>query len=304
MAINIYRALGALLVVAGLMTADSATACPCGCGAVNAQVMYPGENWRFALTVSHDSGFAPVSADGRLGSESSPTSRQTLTLGLARSFSDSLSATISLPMEINYHPDAASHGGFSDPSLSLRYSLLQQTIAEPLLPGLQLFATLKPSLAKSLYDQPIHEYQMDIHGNGLNEGVAGLDVWYDLSEWKLGVQQNLILPMTRINEGSAGTSQAFTPGLGAKLAVSAGYNWIGAGQLLGIIEQELRQPNKISGKEIPRSRVRVNNFGVAATVAAGPRRSIGINLKRTAAFGSNQNTTRADSIAIFYMAAI
>lgn len=293
-----------LVILTGILVYTQAQACPCGCGAVNAQVMYPGETWRFATSMTHDHGFAAVDAEGHVGTESSPETRQTLTLGLARAFTDTVSGTLSIPFEVNRHSQEGSDAGMSDPSVSVRNSVYQQSFVDPWVPGIQVFGTFKPSWAKSIYDDPESEHQMDIHGNGFQEWVAGVDFWYDLTVWKLGFQQSLIAPQQRAVKSIDGSSRTLNPGLGEKSAFSAGYNWIGQGQLLAVVEQELRQPLELAGAEIPDSEKRVQNVGLVGSMQAGVRQTIGINYKRTAAFGTNRNTSRADSYGIYMMKAI
>lgn len=295
-----------LFIMAFLMLCFSRTAqaCPCGCGAVNAQVMYPGESWRFASTLTHDLGFATVDAYGKVGSESSPETRQTLTLGLARAFTESLSGTFSLPIETNRHSDEGTNTGLSDPSISLRYTAFQQNFATPYLPGVQVFATYKHAVAKSIYDDFESEHQLDIHGNGLHEYVAGIDVWYDLSSWKAGLQQSVIAPQRRTIESVDGSKRTLQPGMGGKTALALGYNWIARGQLLANVEREIREPLTIEENSIAKSEKIVHSAGLVGSLPAGPRQTLGASYKKTAAFGRNQNTSRADSYSLYFMKAI
>ncbi len=297
---NVFIAIATFLI----WISSTAQACPCGCGAVNAQVMYPGESWRFASTLTHDLGFATVDAYGKVGTESSPETRQTLTLGLARAFTESFSGTFSLPIETNRHSDEGTNTGLSDPSISLRYTAFQQNFATPYLPGVQVFATYKHAVAKSIYDDFESEHQLDIHGNGLHEYVAGIDVWYDLSSWKAGLQQSVIAPQRRAIESVDGSHRSLEPGRGDKSALAFGYNWIGQGQLLANVEREIREPLAIEGSRIANSEKIVHSTGLVGSLPAGPRQTLGASYKKTAAFGRNQNTSRADSYSLYFMKAI
>tara|TARA_B100001094_G_C18114013_1_gene762878 strand:- start:301 stop:1098 length:798 start_codon:yes stop_codon:yes gene_type:complete len=265
--------------------------------------MNPGETWKWSLGLTRDTDFQVVAYDGIAGRDPGPTEKDTLTISMARAISDRFSATLSLQGHRNSRPLEESRYSIGDPSLSGRLTLLQQTFVKPLVPQIQAFATYKQSVAKSVYDKGVESRGMDVHGNGLSEFVAGLDLWWGMESIKFGLAQTMIMPLER-DFARDEFRTTITPGLGMKTTMSGGYNVIGLGTVLLSLDREERLPLAIDGELKAASEVLVHSMTVTGSYRVGPLQTAGITWKRTAAFSINRNTTRAQSISLGFMEAM
>ena len=281
----------------------TALGCPCGCGAVNAQVMNPGESWRFATSVAMDTGFETIDFRGHASDDVGPEVKNTFTLGVARAFSRDFSGTLTLQSHRNSHSEEVDNYSIGDPSVSLRWTAYSQSFVRPYIPQLQVFGTYKHPVAKSTYDQDYGMRQMEIHGNGLAELVGGVDVWWGMDSLKYGVTQSLIKPLKRRFTLDSGDLEV-DPGLGYKTSLSGAYNMMAVGTVLVSIDREAREPLHINGVKRDDSEILVHSGSVMGSLKVGFMRTVGLTYKRTAAFAENRNTTRAHSVTVSYMEAL
>lgn len=285
-----------------LLSSGKLLACPCGCGAINAQVMAPGESWKYALGLSNDSGFKTVKSDGELGADTGPKTKNTLSFAIARSLNQSLSTTLTLQLHQNRHPNENSDYAVGDPSFSLRYTALRQSFVNPFIPQIQLFSTYKHPVAKSNRGEVDREYQMDVHGNGFAEMVGGVDLGFEMTNFKYSFSEMLIYPFERkfTNEGYTTKVQQ---GWGHKESLSVGYNFIAVGTLVFSVDREARAKLQVNNKNVHDSEVLVHSATASGNYRVGMQKTVGLAFKRTAAFSNNKNTTRADSITLSFMQA-
>lgn len=280
----------------------NSNACPCGCGAVNPQVMYPGEDFKFYGSVTQDSQFETVRKDGTTGESGGPHATETYTLSLAKALSGNTSFSFALPIKRNTHDDSDSNSAMSDPSLSIRHTAYQQTFVSPLIPQVQFFSSYKHPVARSIYDGSEEENQMDIHGNGFSEFVPGIDLWFGMTDYKLGLAQVLIYPFERKFQNEDFEID-IEPGLGEKTSLTLGYALQGTGQALMTIDRETRRELKVNRVEIADSDVAVNSASLTTSLRVGPRMTAGLGIKKTAALGQNKNTTRGTGVTVSYIQA-
>ncbi len=289
-----------LLLLLGILFGTDARACPCGCGAVNAQVMYPGESWKLGASVSHDRDFETVDSRGSTGIDGGADYRDTFQFTASRSIAGSISGSMVGQVHRNALETGDDSYSLGDPSFGLRGALYQTSFVRMWLPQVDLFATTKYPFAKSQYD-PVEP--VEIHGNGLVENVLGVDLWYGMTPFRGGLTQSFIIPMSRTFEYEE-FKTIVDPGLGWKGAVSVGYNKMTLGTIMAVFSREERAALKINGKSVSNSGVVANNAQLITSFQVGPRRSLAIQIQRTAAFGNNKNTTRANSLGMSYVVAL
>jgi hypothetical protein len=254
--------------------------------------MYPGESWKYSVAATRQSGFEAVDAAGERGTDAGPTFRDTLALSLSKAVTPRLSVTGVLPFEQNLHPDAESDRALADPTLAARWSALPGDFSAPWRPEIAATAAFKKGLAKSLRETE-DEHAMDVHGNGYDEVAAGFDLFWGMTAAKLGVSAQALVPLERTIDGVT-----TRPEPGARSALAVGYGWMGTGQLLAVVEREAQGALVVDGETVDDSERTANATRVVGTLAAGPRRTIGVTWKRTAAFGGNKNTTRSDGVSV------
>lgn len=277
--------------------------CPCGCGAVNPQVMYPGESFKLALSLNRDSSFKTINSDGDISSEYGPDVRDTFTIAAAKAFTNTLSSTISIPIQTNRRKNQGSTTGLSDPTISMRWTALPQSFTNPYIPQVQVFTSYKHSFARSMSESR-QEYFMDVFGNGYSEMVPGIDLWWGMEEAKFGFSQVAILPFDS-EVVLDGTDEIYTrnEGKALKSTFLAGYNFIGTGYVIGSYDFEKREEPTKDGKKIDGEDKLINSLGLSTSLKVGFKKTVGVAWRRTAALLKNKNTTRADSVAFSYMEA-
>ncbi len=179
--------------------------------------------------------------------------------------------------------------------------LLAQSFDKEWLPQVQAFTSYKHSFSRSIYDSQ-EDWQMDVHGNGFHEVVPGIDFWYGMSSIKAGLTQTLIVPLKKKID-LADEQVTLTPGIGHKTSLTGGYNYPGKWQILAGLEKETRRNIRLGNVELKDSDKIVHSVTSTMTYAVAMRQTLGVNYKRTAAFFSNKNTTRADSYTLSYLRA-
>jgi hypothetical protein len=299
----VFKIIRSLIATLIAVSSSLSSACPCGCGAINPQVLEPGEKWKYAVGVTNDSNFEVVKKNGELGRDGGPETVKTMTFAVARAVDDSLSTTVSLLAHQNTHSEEESDYSTGDPSVSVRWTALPQTFARPWSPKIQLFSTYKQSFARSANDGSERTHQMDIHGNGFSEFVPGVDIWFGMTAIKMGISQILIVPLEKKFTNDS-YSVTVKPGAGERTTVSIGHTLVGFGTIVGSVDRETRQRMQVNKEEIEDSETLVNSLTIATSFKAGFRKTVGFSFKRTAALATNKNTTRADSMTMAYMQAL
>lgn len=292
---NILVGIGFLLISA------QALACPCGCGAVNPQVMYPGESMKIALGITRNAGYRDLLDDGEQVRGGGPDIIDTMTIGIGKSITQDISVSIALPIQTNRDPAEGTNTALSDPSFSVRYTALPQSFTEPLVPQVQLFATYKPSIAKGI-DESERFKQMDVFGNGYSEFVPGIDLWWGMEKAKFGLGQMYIIPIDR-DRKVGGRTYKQNDGFALRTILQGAYNFPGIGYLIAGLEREDRNAKTRDGNKIDGTEKTLNNINLAGSYKVGFRKTLGLAWRRTAALFDSKNSTKADAVTFSYMQA-
>lgn len=290
-----------LIIVGLLLMTFKAYACPCGCGAVNPQVMYPGESMKLAVGFTRNAGYRDVQSNGDQVRTAGPDAIDTMTLSIGKAIADDLSVSVSIPIQTNRDAQEGVNTGLSDPSFAVRYTALPQSFTEPLIPQVQVYATYKPSIGKGLNESERFK-QMDVFGNGYQEFVPGVDLWWGMAKAKFGLGQMVIVPFDR-KQKMGGREVNHNEGLALRTTVQAAYNFPGIGYISGGIEREGRSAQTEDGEKLQGTEKTTNNLQLSTSYKVGFRKTLGLAWRRTAALFDNKNTTRADAVTFSYMQA-
>lgn len=287
------------LLVAGIgINASSALGCAsCGSGGDDPMILYPNERNKLYFGLSRSSNFQNVDSDGALSTAGGPEVKEAATLSYGHGFTPRSFATITLPFMRNVLGDSAETSP-GDPSLAGRYTLVMQSMAEPLVPQVQVVAGYKYAQATSIHDSKELKTQIDVFGTGFSEAKAGVDVWYGQSDVKLGAAHTIIAPQERSFDGVS-----YQPGIGHRSTLSVGYS---VGILKGTIgaNRERRGALRVDGVEQGSSKLVNNSAFVTAELMATSMDIVRMTVARQAAFGKNQNTARSNALSIAYMRSI
>lgn len=290
-----------LIIVGLLLMTVKAYACPCGCGAVNPQVMYPGESMKIAVGLTRNAGYRDVLSGGEQVRAAGPDTIDTMTLSVGKAITNDVSVSVAIPIQTNRDAEEGANTGLSDPSFSIRYTALPQSFTEPLIPQVQVYATYKPSIGKGI-DESERYKQMDVFGNGYHEFVPGVDLWWGMAEAKFGLAQMFIAPIERTRK-IGGKTVRHHDGYAFRTIAQTAYNFPGIGYITGGVERESRNAKSREGKSIEGTEKTTNNLQVSGSYKIGFRKTVGLAWRQTAAFGDNKNTTKADALTFSYMQA-
>lgn len=281
-----------------LLSQEVAFACPCGCGAASPEVMYPGEEWKYSLALQQQSGFTTIDAAGESGSSSGPDSKNILTLAMTRALNLRTSITGTVPLQRNSRQGEASNQAIGDPTVSGRYTIYLPDFVAASWPTTQITAALKWAQAKSLRETE-DEFLLDVHGNGFNEATSGIEAFWGMYPIKGGIGAVGIYSQPRTFD-----EITYQPGPGYRVFVQSGYAWMGYGQIMVVAERETLGTLQVDGVGIADSAKAANNLTANGSLKVGEKKTGGISLKRTAAFGGNRNTIRSDLVTFSYAVAI
>lgn len=291
-----------ILVTIGLLLMSiKAYACPCGCGAVSPQVMYPGESMKIAVGYTRNAGYRDVLSNGDQVRTAGPDAIDTMTFSIGKSIADDVSVSVAIPIQTNRDAEEGANTGLSDPSFAVRYTAVPQSFTEPLLPQVQVHATYKPSIGKGLEESERYK-QMDVFGNGYQEFVPGVDLWWGMAKAKFGLAQNIIVPLDRTKK-VGGRNVRYNDGLALRTTVQAAYNFPGVGYIQAGLEREGRNAKSMDGEDLKGTEKTTNNLQLSTSYKVGFRKTLGLAWRRTAALFDNKNTTRADAVTFSYMQA-
>ena len=276
-------------------------ACPCGCGSVFPLSLYPGETWKYRIGLSRQFFQDYVHADGTVGQDiSSPATTDTVQLSVARALRENLSVFMSLPIERNSHPDARSHGGISDPSIGVRWTLNPYQAAQVYRPQVALHMAYKQKIANSLDDASEAEVPyLGVHSNGWNEIIPGVDLLFHWNAWSLSGSQAFILRPMKVKLAGEDTV-SYRSGLGNRSILSAAYTFYGYGQLSGGLEREYFARSSQDGRKLPDSQVKRYAAFLTSQVRVGTRQTVEMGLRRSGFDEQNQNTPRYVMITVGY----
>lgn len=271
----------------------------CGSGGDDPLVLYPNETQKVYAGVARTSAFQNVGNNGALASAGGPETKEALTFAYGHAWDRRTFATITAPVLRNVRGKDA-RASFGDPSIAVRYTAVMTQIAEPWIPQVQLSLGYKDGRSRSIHESEDLKTLLDVFGSGFSEAKAGADIWYSQSMVMVGLAHTVIAPVGRDFGG-----EHYQPGVGGRTTVSFGALW--GDKLLKTTagaNRDARGPLVIADIEQPKSAQINNSLFMTADWFQDPASTIRLSMARQAAFGANQNTARAASVALAYMRAI
>ena len=290
------RRLVAPLLVGLLLASSQSFACAsCGSGGDDPLILYPNEVDKIYVGFARATAFKNVDADGRFSTSGGPTAKDTLTLAYGHGLSPRAFVTGTLPWLRNSRQEAT-QTSLGDPSLAARYALVMASIAEPLMPQVQILVGYKQSMTHSIHDSVDLKTQLDVFGTGFSEAKLGVYVWFGQLEWLAGAAFNLIKPLPHTYDGVR-----YEPGLASRSTVTVGYvfspackttfgaNLVARGSLRGdgVVQTDSEQLN--------------HSVFLTQDWLISPVESWRLSLSRQAALGANKNTARSDGVSLAYL---
>lgn len=291
-----------LLVLVLSMAAAQALACACGCGAVNPVVLDPGQKAKVSLALRHNRDYTTVTDKGRAGPDGGPATRTVMDLAAAAAVTDNLSIGLSLPLQENRHGDRSDRSP-GDPAVGMRWGVYRGHFAKPWLPRTDLHLTWKQAMARSWHDGARRRNDLDLHSNGYDEVLPGVDLWWGMFAWQGGLSLTGILPRER-QAPDDGPYERIRPGQGGRLTLSGGYTLAGTGTLLLLADREERGRLHLDGEPAPGPGVLAHGLALVAGLRTGTQQTVGLQIRRDAAILANRNTTRSNSVTLSFMQAI
>lgn len=285
-----------LVIVCALGAATQASACAsCGSGGEDPMILYPWEQWKAYIGIARTGDIESLDQNGQAVPAYQVTTRNTTTVSMGHSFSQRFFMTGTGNYIVNRRDDY-DRSSWGDPLLAARYTALQQTMANDWIPQVQLLASYKTGQATSKYDQ-IDPAGLDIFGNGLPEGRAGIDIWHGMNNWKGGVAQTVTMPIG-VRDTDFGKVE---PGVTYRSTLSLGHSVGENAKVVGGINREQTTKLKIDGA--PQDSSDTLSYGFFAYADATVERSSNIRFtwSKTSAFATSRNGTRSQTFAMAVM---
>jgi hypothetical protein len=285
-----------VFIVGIYFSASIAIGCAsCGSGGDDPLILYPNERLKFYAGVSQISHFKNVDPDGSLSTAGGPTSKQSLTTAGGFGFNPRSFMTLTIPFLQN------SRGGnyrtsAGDPSVAGRYTIVMQSIDEPVLPQVQLIYGYKHAHSRSLRESRELKTQMDVFGTGFSEVRTGADVWFGITRVKPGISLLAVKPLNRSFNG-----RWYEPSFSSRLTGSIGYSTQDNLRFTAGTNREQRGITRVDGT--PQSNTQQLNHSAFITsdwMMTG-QQSMRLSISRQAAYGKNYNTAQSDSVSLAYM---
>ncbi len=280
-------------------------ACPCGCGSISMLSLYPSETWKVQASLTRDLYQGYTDQDGHKSLDLSPEVRDSLSIAVARRLAERLSLVLKVASQRNFHKDFGGHFGWEDPSLGLRFTVIQQNFIDVWMPQIDMTFLYKHPVGTSIDDSPdLSFHGIQIHGNGFKEYGPGVEItWNLLSSWSFGVGQSVIFKVPK--NGVRGDEKVFKePGLSYFSTVTSGYTFLGTGQLLGFWEYERRFANAEDSVRIPNSDSVRNGVGITGHLRVGTLNTISLTLRQAGDVFLNKNTPRDFSMTSSFTTAL
>lgn len=294
----IRAALIAALAIAAatISSSRSSYACAsCGSGGDDPLILYPNERFKAYLGLSHANVVANINPDGSTASPGGIENKQALTLAGGVGFTPRSFATLTIPMLRNVGSNA-SRTAIGDASIAGRYTLVMQSIDEPLVPQVQLTYGYKHSYARSLYESRELKTQLDVFGSGFSDVRLGADIWLGMPVIKPGVALHLAKALPAKMHGVS-----YEPGLVTRATLSVGYMPTDMWRLTVGINRDQRDVVSVDGRELSNTEQLNHSAFVTSDYMFDLQTSLRLSLSRQAALFANANTARIDNFAAAYM---
>lgn len=292
---NITKYFAASLFVLSLAETRAWSCASCGSGGDDPLILYPNEWLKVFLGLSQISHFKNVDPDGSTSTAGGPEVKQNMTTAVGYGFSPRSFTTLTLPYMRNVLGDRA-QTSFGDPSIAGRYSVILQSIDEPMIPQVQVLVGYKHAVARSLRESKELKTLLDVFGTGFSEMKLGIDIWFGITRLKPGVSHSYSLPLKRSFDGLT-----YEPGLVSRTTISLGYNWLDQWKMTAGINRDQRRALKIDGIEQKNSAQLNHSVFLTSDFMLTSEDSVRASVSRQAALANNYSTSMSDTVAAAYM---
>lgn len=225
----------------------------CGSGSENPLILWPNESFKTYLGFSASGKFETVDPNGKFGTESGPTARDTLTFAVAKALRQDLFFSWTQPFLQNRLSDSSLRS-FGDPMAALRWSWLLPDFTDPWRPQVQMMVSQKFSHARSLQESSRADL-LDAFGTGIPETKLGVDTFWGMHALKAGFAFAWLFP----DERALGRSTIF-PGNGVRSTVTVGHSVGEKSKVLAGLVRETRQSRRTDGRLVENSQVVANSL--------------------------------------------
>jgi hypothetical protein len=233
--------------------ATPARACAsCGSGTGSPIVLSPNEKAKFYLGLSSDFDFWSYDASGRPGVDSSLHRRfkTTAAAGVALNPRAFVTLTTSYVLNNSKYPEPSRGHGWGDPTVHARYTALQQSLAEPWVPQLQLVVGHRFVGGRSIRDRCNDDNcVVQATGSGTQESELGLDLWSGMTFVKWGLAHSILFPHQRTFAGNV----TFENGQGHQTVLTTGIAEDDLGKINMGLTHTARDNIRVNGARVSRS---------------------------------------------------
>lgn len=277
------------------LTATRAFSCAsCGSGATAPLNLWPHEMSKLYIGLSHHSNFKNVSSEGKVSESLGPREKRALILSYAIRISRKAFASLTLGLGQNTK-DQDERMGVLDPTLSLRYELVQQSFVRPLIPQIQFLLSYLNPLGRPIYESR-EPSQLDVFGSGYQELSAGIDTWFGM--WSIKFGASLIYTYT---QGEKILDRNMDPGDKWTSVLSSAYLWEDSYKtLIGVIS--LQQGKKREeGQVIHQSSKRQQDLFITFETLKLEPANLRLTYTNSGAFGPEKNGIKSQSFTFAVM---
>jgi hypothetical protein len=294
---SISRAVSILapFILAAALTPKAYACASCGSGSDDPLVLWPNEQLKTYVGLSSSGRFETVDTAGRMGRESGPKSRDTLTLAIGKSLRNDLFFTLTLPVQQN-RLEGRSLRSLGDPMVAARWSWLLPDFTEPLQPQVQLMAYYKFAHSRALQETERLDL-LDTFGTGIPETKLGIDTFWGQSALKGGLAIAALFPAER----TLGRSQVF-PGNGLKATTTLGISLGGNNKLLAGVVREMREKRRDNGLRVRESEILAHSIFVTLDWSPITRHMLRFTVSDKGRSFTNRNTIASTSASVAWLA--
>jgi hypothetical protein len=278
-----------------LIVSSKAYACAsCGSGSDDPLILWPNEQLKTYVGISSSSRFETVDPNGKIGRESGPTARETLTFAAGKAVRSDLFFTLTFPIQQN-RLNGNSLRSLGDPVLAARWSWLMPEFTEPSRPQIQLMASYKLAHAKALQETRRVDL-LDAFGTGVPELKLGVDAFWGQGPVKGGFALAGLFP----DERRLGRSTVF-PGNGLRATSTLGVSLGADNKLLAGVVRETREERRNDGIRVPQSEVLAHSIFVTLDWVPLPRNMIRFSISDKGRAFENRNMIAASSASLAWL---
>ncbi len=266
----------------------------CGSGGADPVVLNPNESGKFYLGLSHQSGFQDIDRLGNRQKSYGPKQKQSLDLAFAQRLTSRVFASAVMNFGRNvYGPIAESQNG--DASLNVRANAMQQNIAEPWIPQLQILLGHRFALGRSVNEQKRERF-LDVFGAGYDESYLGADLWYGMQTVMAG--GSVLFGFPAAEETDFGSLQR---GRLQRIIATIGFLPLAEVKVIGGFIQEQRGGSEVDGVAQEDSDKLSQDLFLTSETLFPEGSNYRLTLSSRGAFGELKNATQAKVISLAWM---